>query len=419
MKLATHLGRDIHESLAIFEKVMALAQSSNMRFVAVNRRDYPGSTPLIAEDAAILASGSDEQKAAFLNARGVEIATFIDLFVERNEVPPISLDGRTGGFALLGWSLGNAIALSAVANIDALPSAAQDRWASGMRALILHGTPQSFLVVILPLTDYATEPPTVAIGSPLPPKLWSPQIDQSIPEELRGPFFAQWITSYFKHGDLSPRSLDVLSYVVPATSRVPSIFSMSEEQQAKIVYMPPGFGSDMLFMVFSATQIHTSYKRACFDAGVRARLLRMKICAITGDATCVFSLPAYWAMQDDDKARGGGFIDFKMVQGANHFVSPLRPTRSYGLTPYLFEATVGYPGTGVGDIQRSHVTPRTCAYRVPSGHRCTGSTDKRRCKLNERGTEAALSCGLAQSEGHEATRVQDGVPCRWRVCGSM
>ncbi|EIW56131.1 uncharacterized protein TRAVEDRAFT_39145 [Trametes versicolor FP-101664 SS1] len=286
----------------IFEKVMALAQGSNIRIVAVNRRDYPGSTPLTTEDTAILASGSDEQKAAFLKARGVEVATFIDLFVERNGVPPISPDGHTGGFALLGWSLGNAIALSAVANVESLPPAAQDRWTSGMRALILH------------------EPLTVAIGSPLPPKVWSPQIDQTIPEELRGPFFTQWITSYFKHGDLSTRSLDVLSYIVPTTLRVPSIFSMTEEEQAKIVYMPPGSASDMLFMVFSAAQINASYKRACFDAGVRARLPRMKICAFTGDATCVFSLPAHWAMQDDDKARGGGFIDFKMVEGANHFL---------------------------------------------------------------------------------------------------
>lgn len=195
------------------------------------------------------------------------------------------------------------------------------------------------------LTNHATEPPTVAIGSPLPPKVWSPQIDQTIPEELRGPFFTQWITSYFKHGDLSTRSLDVLSYIVPTTWRVPSIFSMTEEQQAKIVYMPPGSASDMLFMVFSAAQINASYKRACFDAGVRARLPRMKICAFTGDATCVFSLPAYWAMQDDDKARGGGFIDFEMVEGANHFVSPLSPTggnyRYIPLTPSCFAVTVG------------------------------------------------------------------------------
>lgn len=119
---------------------MALAQGSNVRFVAVNRRDYPGSTPLPAEDTALLTSGTDEQKAAFLKARGVELATFVDKFIERNEVPPISTDGHTGGFALLGWSLGNAIALAAVANVDSLSATAQARWTSGMRALILHGT---------------------------------------------------------------------------------------------------------------------------------------------------------------------------------------------------------------------------------------------------------------------------------------
>lgn len=120
---------------------MSLAQkSSSLRIVAVNRRDYPGSTPLTQEDTTVLASGSDEQKAAFLKARGVEVATFVTRFVERNKLPPVSPDRKTGGFALLGWSLGNAIALSAVANVDSLPPAAQTLWASGMRSLILHGT---------------------------------------------------------------------------------------------------------------------------------------------------------------------------------------------------------------------------------------------------------------------------------------
>lgn len=111
-----------------------------MRFVAVNRRDYPGSTPLSADEIGVLNSGTDDQKADFLKARGVEFATFVDLFAEKNSLPPISADGSTGGFAILGWSLGCSFALASVAAIDALPAPAQARWKDGMRSLILQGT---------------------------------------------------------------------------------------------------------------------------------------------------------------------------------------------------------------------------------------------------------------------------------------
>ncbi|KAI0635407.1 Alpha/Beta hydrolase protein [Trametes polyzona] len=287
---------------AVYEKVISLAGDHGIRFVAINRRDYPGSTPLATEDTSTLTSGSDEQKAAFLRDRGIETATFIDRFVQQFGVPPISRDGKSGGFALLGWSLGNVAALSAVTNIDALPDDARQRWAAGMRALILH------------------EPPTVAIGTPLPPKVWSPQIDQSIPAEHRDAFFAQWVTSYFKHADLSTRDLDAISYILPATFRAPSIYSMSDAQLEKILYLLPASGTDMLFMVFCAAAANASYKKACFDPEVRRLLTKLRVSAITGDATCAFSLSAYWAMEADDEAHGGGMIGFRVIEGVNHFV---------------------------------------------------------------------------------------------------
>lgn len=111
-----------------------------MRFVAVNRRDYPGSTPLSPQEIAVLNSGTDDQKADFLKARGVEFATFVDLFVQKYSLPPISADGFSGGFAVLGWSLGCSFALATVAAVGSLPAVGQTRWKDGMRSLILQGT---------------------------------------------------------------------------------------------------------------------------------------------------------------------------------------------------------------------------------------------------------------------------------------
>lgn len=158
------------------------------------------------------------------------------------------------------------------------------------------------------------------MGTPLPPKAWTPLIDQTIPEGLRDPFFRQWITSYFEHGDLSTKDLDVISYVLPTTSRVPSIFSMSEEQQGKIMYSPPALTSDMLLMVHFSTATNASYKKAFFDKRVRQLLPALKVSMFMGDATCSFSIPAFWAAEDDDKAHGGNNADYKIVKDINHFV---------------------------------------------------------------------------------------------------
>ena len=192
----------------------------------MNRRDYPGSIPLSAEDIGVLGSGTDKQKADFLKARGTEFATFIDLFSE-NSLTPISADSSTGGFAVLGWSLGCSFALATVAAVGALPTPAQARWKDCMRSLILQGTsrapPPHHIVANLIRILSRAEPPTVSLGKPIPPDAWTPLLDQSMPAEARTPFFSHWITSYFRHGDLTPHDSKAISYVVPAASRAPTI----------------------------------------------------------------------------------------------------------------------------------------------------------------------------------------------------
>ncbi|KAI1787185.1 hypothetical protein LXA43DRAFT_975377 [Ganoderma leucocontextum] len=291
----------------IWDRVIALAPKAGVRFVAVNRRDYPGSTPLSPEEIGVLSSGTDDQKADFLKARGVEFATFVGLFAEKDSLPPISADGSSGGFAVLGWSLGCAFALAAVAAVDALPAPAQARWKNGMRSLILQ------------------EPPTVSLGKPIPPDAWTPLVDQSMPVEARTPFFSHWITSYFKHGDLTARDPKAISYVVPTTSRAPTIYSMSDAEIARSLYEPSAFGSDLAFMIYCAPQIAATYHKAVFDKGLRALVPKMKVVVFSGDETASFSIPSQWAVEDDDKAAGGGFVAVKWVPGFNHLAHVAEP----------------------------------------------------------------------------------------------
>ncbi|TFY61623.1 hypothetical protein EVJ58_g4397 [Rhodofomes roseus] len=125
--------------VGIFKRVQELAQDANLRIVAVNRRQYAGSTPVPDAESAVLVSGSDEQKAEFLAARGLELAQFAVTFIRKEGTPPISTDSKGGGVALLGWSSGNTATLAMIANVDRLPSDMQSCLAVHLRALIMQG----------------------------------------------------------------------------------------------------------------------------------------------------------------------------------------------------------------------------------------------------------------------------------------
>ncbi|TFK51613.1 hypothetical protein OE88DRAFT_1628739 [Heliocybe sulcata] len=301
---------------AIFKRVQALSGQQNVRFVAVNRRGYGGSTPVLESESAILFSGTDDEKASYLNARGLEFAKFIDAFIQQHNPLPISHDGKSGGIALLGWSAGNGLATAAIANVDQLPEGAQKRLGAYIRAYIMQ------------------EPPSIAFGLPLPPQLWSPHMDTTIPVELQTPFYTRWITSYFDHRDITSRDPSTLSHILPSARRAPTIYSMSSEDIAEMVDEGP---QEMPVMFTTMAQANGIYTKACFDTEIRRMLPKMKVSLLCGDATCSYSITGMWSIEDDDKKNGGGFVHVKSIPGANHFMHWDEPEVS--LTAYM-EASV-------------------------------------------------------------------------------
>lgn len=130
-------------SSAVFQKVSALAREKNLRFVAINRRGYSGSTPFSDADATLFTSGSDSEKAGWLKHRGCEIFNFVDAFILREKLSPVSADGKNGGIALLGWSFGTLFTAAAIAHVADLPSPVQARLASYLRVHIMQGLPMA------------------------------------------------------------------------------------------------------------------------------------------------------------------------------------------------------------------------------------------------------------------------------------
>ncbi|KAI0644105.1 hypothetical protein C8Q79DRAFT_1002086 [Trametes meyenii] len=297
----------------VFAKIIDLAQSSNVRFVAITRRDYNGSTAYNASEIEALSNGTAEDKSTFLQARGEEIANFIVRFANRKLIPPVSPDGRSGGISLLGWSFGNAFSLATIANINSYTPDVQRFLSSNLRSLILH------------------EPVPLALGTPLAPGSWWPLLDTSIPASTQGPALVQWLTAYFQHGNLSTRDPGVLSLVLPSITRPPTVFNMTPSQLEGMTNLAPVAGSDGLLILNCAPQLEASYRAALFDTTVRAALPNMRASLIVGDASVQFGIVGFWAVQADDEAAGGGFVQFHLIHGLNHFAHWDEPVKILSL----------------------------------------------------------------------------------------
>lgn len=171
-----------------------------------------------------------------------------------------------------------------------------------------------------------SEPSTESFGLPTPPQLWSPAVDVSIPIDDKLPFFVQWITSYFDHGDLSTRDFDSISYIVPSLRRAPTIYTMTEEERARIVQVAAALKFDRPFLVNCEPQMNATYNNVCYGKKIKELLPSMKIWMLSGTSTASFSLLTFWMTEDDNQSHGGGHIDFKRIHGANHFVRGLSMT---------------------------------------------------------------------------------------------
>ena len=107
--------------------------------VCINRRDYPGSTLYTTEELKAISDGSEKERAAFLTARGVEIALCLESLIDTLGLPERTADGTEGGLALMGWSIGNVFTVCTIASVASFPPHVQTRLQLYLCRLILFG----------------------------------------------------------------------------------------------------------------------------------------------------------------------------------------------------------------------------------------------------------------------------------------
>lgn len=105
--------------------MIPFAAANRVRLVLVNRRDYPGSTPLSDVELAELGSSHLKTRAKALAQQGTDIGLFLAWLVRKEKIPAMRVDWRgkrQGGIVLVAWSLAHTPLAGLFASADTLPA---------------------------------------------------------------------------------------------------------------------------------------------------------------------------------------------------------------------------------------------------------------------------------------------------------
>ncbi|KAJ6615472.1 Alpha/Beta hydrolase protein [Mycena sp. CBHHK59/15] len=281
-----------------FRRLHPFAQPNSLRIISVNRREYPGSSPYTDEDLRVFGEGSEAERASLLGRQGRDLALFVDGLIRDLSIP------KAGGIALVGWSLGTIFLFCLIACIETLPVETKERLSCFVHTVIL------------------LQPPSLALGLPTPEGWLIPHTDPNISPEARGPAFAKWVSSYFIHGDLSTRSLDHLTYSNTDPRKSPTTDSLEPEDYFAIADFAPAEKYDSIVgLPPFEPLVFNQMAKALFDSGVRAAWSGAKFWNVYGNAEPWNIIYAAWFLEDRSRAADALAINFKIIEGGNHFIA--------------------------------------------------------------------------------------------------
>ncbi|KAF8898011.1 hypothetical protein CPB84DRAFT_1681629 [Gymnopilus junonius] len=260
--------------LGAFRKITPLAASNGLRIICVNRREYPGSSPFTPEELRVFNEGCDAERAKLLNEQGILLCELVDSLINTLSLP------KEGGITISSWSMGCIFAIAMLTAISDLPKGVRERLRGHVRKLLLW------------------DPPATTIGTADPPGSYVPLFDTSLPPEARGPTFGVWVSSYFKHGNLSSHNFDQLNQRDPDPSRQATILKMTPEEIAANTDFAPGPKYDTVLCSPSFAGVHWDQtNKALFDPECREQWGGLDVVHMYGDSNSWIILNGLWSLE--------------------------------------------------------------------------------------------------------------------------
>lgn len=323
-----------------FNRVLARAHAHNMRVIAMNRRDYIGSSLFSQPELDVIKSRDPDVLRPSLKERGLELLRFL-VWVIDNKGIPRAKEGGGGGLALLGWSLGNVTTLAFLAFLGDFERSLVERSRPWLTTFFIYG---AFVAVVLStvLVKVLVEVGSASLGYPVPEGGYHPLRDTSIPEPVRMLMFGTWVSSYYSHPYFTTFSTETHKRVVTALqTRTPpkgtetrscTLDTLSAKELRASIDSAPNARSEQGFIDLSLDVLSEMRHRAIVleetedTSQVKGALPALRVRLVYGTAS-VWSAPwAAWCFENDIaqmRTKGTPLRDVATVcaEGANHFVS--------------------------------------------------------------------------------------------------
>ncbi|KNZ78568.1 hypothetical protein J132_11206, partial [Termitomyces sp. J132] len=274
----------------IFQRLADSAWSRQLRIIAFNRREYPGSSPYTDDERRVIRTGSFEERLSFVQEQGKLIVLAVDGLIQQ-----LSLPRRV---AVAGWSLGTAALLSMYCSIERVSDDVQRRLRNSVKTFILLDT-----------TIYCH-------GLPTPPGGYNPFHDHSLSYEHKSPAFQKWASSYYQHGDLSSHDVSELRLSSSGCElfKRPTVQTMTPMERKSTA--SPSSRYDCLFLLNFHSVLEAQTNTFLFDSHIRKSWGKHKFWCLYGEASFWVSIYASWYLEQKSNE-----INFKSLYGFNHFVS--------------------------------------------------------------------------------------------------
>ncbi|KAI3621595.1 hypothetical protein WG66_009189 [Moniliophthora roreri] len=293
-----------------FEGVTALAQSNNLRAVAVNRLGYPGSTLYSQLDLEDLQNGKKES----LDRIALVLAAFIKRFIEKEKISKIS---EGGGMIIMSWSMGSATALSLFSDPSPLDSETYSLLNEHLKHFILY------------------DPPSQALGYPLHPSFLSPvaYLPWTDPEattlEDKFDIFFHWVSSTYSHDHMQVSSTSLDGYDLRKRTDVCFVDTWSKEQVERC-YNTGGLPSDLAaFGPAMQLRLRVNTERALFENKIIPNVKFTYLYAPNSVWLTVWTYHETKRLYLEYLKRNGNEgvrkVEFITMEGASHFIHQVAP----------------------------------------------------------------------------------------------
>ncbi|GJE91644.1 alpha/beta hydrolase [Phanerochaete sordida] len=297
----------------IFERMLPHAATYGFRIIAMNSRDYSGSTPYTPDELSDYTSHNLDKQAAAVRRWAHEIGCFLvhvcsSLRIPRARALP---RGQIGGLIMVAWSLSTMAALAMLGDARSLGEELSSQLALYLRKVILYD----------PSSRTAGVHPDLLLTWPV--------ADPTIPPEEKPAKFNEWVSSYFTaHPDDAPITVEAL-HARTALPRTPTLLKLTSAELHRVTNPEILLRSGLI--VNTDSSIHLRHARTTFS-DADAVLPRVEVIVWWCDCTFWMALWgakvfAEFIKEEPSAGKRKRSASMLKLKDANHFLHWEEPER--------------------------------------------------------------------------------------------